>query len=66
MRHHDTPLHPGINFSKVPVGGWPGLLLTVAVMAMFLVTLPDVRWFFIRALPLGILVGGILVLFHRR
>lgn len=63
---HDTPLHPGINFSKLPVSGSAGLLFTVGTMAIFLITLPEIRWFFVRSLPAGILVGAALTYIHRR
>jgi hypothetical protein len=59
-------MHPGINFSKLPVSGWAGLLFTVGTMAVFLITLPEVRWFFVRALPLGMLFGAVLTFLHRR
>ncbi len=59
-------MHPGINFSKIPVSGWAGLLFAMGVMALFLITLPEVRWFFVQALPAGVLVGAILAFLHRR
>ena len=58
--------HPGISMRRIPLKGKVGLVFTVGVMVLFLIYLPQVRWFFALALPAGILVGVVLYLLHRR
>jgi len=58
--------HPGIRIDKIPVKGGAGLVFALGVMVLFLISLPQIRWFFVRSLPAGILVGVVLCLLHRR
>lgn len=69
MRHRqesEEDRHPGIRIDKISVKSRVGLVLTVGIIMMFLVTLPEVRWFFIVSIPPGLLVGLALYLYHRR
>jgi hypothetical protein len=59
-------MRPQIDIAKIPIKGWVGLVFVIGVMAIFLIGLPAVRWFFLLSIPPGILVGGILYLLHRR
>jgi xanthine/uracil/vitamin C permease (AzgA family) len=58
--------HPGIRIDKIPVKGALGLVFTLGIVVMTLISLPQARWFFVLALPVGILVGVGLYLSHRR
>jgi len=58
--------HPGISMHKIPVKGSVGLVFTLGVMILFLISLPQARWFFVLSLPAGALVGAVLYLLHRR
>ena len=64
--HDDLDEPPGIRIHKIPVKSWAGLLFAAGVMTLFLVALPEVRWFFVLTLPAGLLVGAALYLLHRR
>jgi hypothetical protein len=57
--------HPGISMHKIPVKGGVGLVFTIGVMLLFLISLPEARWFLALSLPAGILVGGVLYLLRR-
>ena len=50
---------------KIPVEGWAGLLFTIGVLAMILVSLPEARLFLAISLPTGVIVGIILRLTSR-
>ena len=50
-------MHPGITMHKIPVEGSMGLVFTVGVLAMILLSLPEARWFLAVSLPTGVLVG---------
>jgi uncharacterized membrane protein len=59
--------HPGIRIDKIsPEGEEMGLVFTVGVLAMILISLPQARLFITLSLPTGIIVGLILHLIHRR
>ena len=58
--------HPGIRIDKISVAGVVGLVFTVGVMLMILISLPEARVFFALVLPAGLLVGLVLYLLHRR
>jgi hypothetical protein len=45
---------------KIPVKGAAGLLFTVGVLAMILLSLPEARWFLAISLPTGAAIGIIL------
>ena len=62
----DLPRHPGISSNKISVKGWAGLVFTLGVMVLFLIALPEIRWFFVLTLPAGVLAGAVLYLLHRR
>ena len=62
----DLDEDPGIRIHKIPVKSWAGLLFAVGVMSLFFVGLPQVRWFFVLALPVGVLIGVALYLYDRR
>lgn len=57
---------PEIQMAKIPVSGPMGLVFTVGTMAIFFLALPEIRWFLLLALPVGILVGLTLHLWHTR
>ena len=46
--------HPGINISKIPVGGGvAGLMIAVIIVVIGLIGLPPTRWFLGASLALG-------------
>lgn len=48
-------LHPGITMHKIPVGaGFPGLVFTIGVLAVFLMSIPALTYFLVFAIVLGI------------
>lgn len=48
-------LHPGITMHKIPVGaGFPGLVFTIGVLAVFLMGIPALTYFLAFASALGI------------
>ena len=55
----------GPNMSKISVGGPAGLIFTLASLAVFLIGLPEVRWFLAASLPVGLIVALILRLTAR-
>jgi hypothetical protein len=61
----ETQIHPGIRIDKIPVAGAAGLIFAASAMAIFLIGLPEVRWFFALTLPAGVVVGLILRLVRR-
>jgi hypothetical protein len=58
-------VHPGITMHKIPVKGAVGLVFTVGMLAMILISLPEARWFLAISLPTGVLIGIILRLTSR-
>ena len=60
-----TAVHPGITMHKIPVKGPIGLVFTVGVLAMILLSLPEARWFLAVSLPTGVVIGIILRLTRR-
>ena len=62
----DQPRHPGINTTRINPKGWVGLVFAIGIMFLFLIGLPQIRWFFVLTLPVGALVGGTLYFLHRR
>jgi len=61
------PLHPGINYSRVPIGGdIAGLLFVVGSVVVILLGLPELRPFFIWAGAAGLVLGVALILWNRR
>ncbi len=58
-------MHPGITMHKIPVKGPMGLVFTVGVVAMVLLSLPEARWFLALSVPTGVFIGIILRLTSR-
>jgi hypothetical protein len=49
----------------IPVKGVLGLVLTLGVVLVFLITVPVTRWFFLISIPFGLLVALVLHLWHK-
>lgn len=58
--------HPGIRIHSIPIEGGVGLLFTIGITAMILISLPESRWFLAFALSAGVVVGLFLWLLHSR
>jgi hypothetical protein len=59
--------HPGINFSRLEVGGdLGGFVATVGIVATLLIGLPQARAFFCGALGGGVLIAVALGAWTRR
>jgi len=58
--------HEGPNISKIPVKGLMGAVFTIGIVFMFLVGVPHARLFALVSVPLGVIVGVGLYLWHRR
>jgi hypothetical protein len=58
-------IHPGIRIDKIPVKGPGGLIFTVGMVVLFLIALPETRWFLLISVSLGIIVGLVLYLIRR-
>jgi len=58
--------HEGPNISKIPVKGIMGAVFTVAIVFMFLVGVPHARLFVLISAPLGVIVGVVLYIWHKR
>jgi len=57
----DNELHPGITMHKIPVkAGFPGVLFTIGIMAVYLMGIPDLIYFLVLAVVLGIGVAVLL------
>ncbi len=50
---------------KATFRGPAGLIVAVAVVAMVLIAFPAYRWFFLISVGIGIVVAGILFLWHK-
>jgi len=50
---------------KIPVKGPAGLLFAVGMVIVFLIYLPEARWFLVLSLALGVIIGVILRLTSR-
>jgi len=63
----DPPVpHPGPNASRIPLAGWPGLVVVLGYVWMFWFGLPQFRAIIVTLGILGVLGGGILVALERR
>jgi hypothetical protein len=51
--------------SKTTFSGATGLIVAVAVVAILLIALPAYRWFFLISVGIGLVVAGILFLWHK-
>ncbi len=58
--------HEGPNISKIPVKGIMGAVFTVGIVFMALVGLPHLRQFALISVPIGVIVGVVLYLWHKR
>jgi len=52
--------------SKIPVKGVMGAVFTIGIVFMFLVGLPQARFFVLISAPVGVIVGVALYLWHKR
>jgi hypothetical protein len=63
----DAPVpHRGPNASRIPLAGWPGLVVVLGYVWMFWSGLPQFRAIIVTLGILGVLSGGILVALERR
>lgn len=54
-------VHPGINISKIPVGGGvAGVLIAASIIILGVIGLPIARWFLIGSLGLGAVMALLL------
>ena len=53
-----------IQIARIPVTGVIGFIFTIGMMAVFFTALPEVRFFLLLALPLGVVLGIALYYFH--
>jgi hypothetical protein len=51
--------------SKASFSGSTGLVVAVAVVAILLIALPAYRWFFLISVGIGLVVAGILFVWHK-
>jgi hypothetical protein len=59
-------LHPGIRIDKIPAKGVAGLIFTLAMLAILFVGVPACRWLLLFSVPVGLIIGAPLYLWHRR
>jgi hypothetical protein len=57
--------NPQPGLPKGPFRGATGLIVSVAVVVIVLVAFPAYRWFFLISLGIGLVVAGMLFLWHR-
>jgi MFS family permease len=50
---------------KTTFGGATGLIVAIAVVTIVLIAFPAYRWFFLISVAIGIVVAGILFLWHK-
>jgi hypothetical protein len=50
---------------KASFSGAGGLIVSVAVVVIVLIAFPAYRWFFLISLGIGVVVAGILFLWHK-
>jgi hypothetical protein len=56
---------PEINLSSIPVGGdVAGLIFAVGSVSIVMLGLPQLRWFFLAAVAGGLLIAGVLAVWH--
>jgi hypothetical protein len=60
MEPNLQPFQPRASFS-----GATGLIVSVAVVVIVLIAFPAYRWFFLISVGIGIVVAGILFLWHK-
>jgi hypothetical protein len=57
---------PGIRIDKIPVKGFVGLVITLGVMAMFLISVPATRWLLLFSIPTGVVIALFLRFWYGR
>ncbi len=50
---------------RTPFRGPAGLIVAVAVVVIVLIAFPAYRWFFLISVGIGVVVAGILFLWHK-
>jgi hypothetical protein len=60
MEPNLQPTEPKARFS-----GATGLIVAVAVVAIVLIAFPAYRWFFLISVGIGVVVAGLLFLWHK-
>jgi len=50
---------------KASFSGATGLIVAVGVVVILLIVLPAYRWFFLISLVIGLVVAGVLFLWHK-
>jgi hypothetical protein len=51
--------------SRIPIKGRVALVVAISVVAVLLIALPVYRWFFLISVGIGLVVAGVLFLWHR-
>jgi hypothetical protein len=64
--HDFGDVHPGINVSRIPARGLPGLIFALGIVCMFWFGLPQFRPVVVVAVVLGFLVSLVLIVVERR
>jgi hypothetical protein len=57
--------HFGMRIDKLPIKGRVGLAVTLGVVVIFLISLPEARWFLALSVGLGAIIAVILRLTRR-
>ncbi len=57
MRIPPAKIHPGISMHKIPIKGAAGLIFTIGMLIIFLIRLPEARWFLALSLPVGLMIA---------
>jgi len=57
----ESPRRFGLGFFKGPTG----LVVTILLVVILLITLPAYRWFFLISVLIGVVIAGGLTLWHR-
>ncbi len=65
MKPLPAKIHPGITMHKIPIKGPAGLIFTIGMLVIFLIRLPEARWFLALSLPVGVIIAIILRLTSR-
>lgn len=65
MKISPAKIHPGITMHKIPIKGAAGLIFTIGMLIVFLIRLPEARWFLALSLPVGVIIAIVLRLTSR-
>ena len=65
MKISPAKIHPGITMHKIPIKGAAGLIFTIGMLILFLIRLPEARWFLALSLPVGVIIAIVLRLTSR-